>query len=1347
MGCIRTILVTVFCLFINVTAICEPVYSKSFLSDDIAVRKERIVAPNESVHVYIIKDVHCNYRVQKEIAYILRTLGLSDSIGFIGVEGASGEVSFDIFKDYPFPEQALQASDFFMKNADIMGSEYFAIDRFVTNNPIPVFGLEDIEMYETHKKHFVDAMDDNAHLVHLFDKMQDTIDKRIIESLPDTSRPVMELLYFCDLSRSEKLIEYLSKNFLNADSYPTLKNYLYLINLLKNMDTKPIVDEAVSATATLRSSSDNPEELNMLTRQYFNQDISAEEFCAEIYKIAQRLNLLDKIPSVKKYREVSVKLDAFDADLLQNEIDLWSSDTEEMLLNGYVSENIRRTRTLICLLKKMVSFSLRFDEYQLLTQLASGSAGDGDITGKFFDQLGGESAISSLLPDKTDFVSKFMQYSSYYEYAVMRDQIMAERFISLYENMDIDKQAVIVAGGFHSAGLSDYLAACGINHCIVIPKTDGSDDLNSRAYLDRLTHKKNEFDISLEKYLMGLQVWHHFAGQFPDRASRVAADLFRVKLIAFLTALAPERTDAFEQWLAKVADEHDIVVNSIAQNRDGIICALQRASEPASKFVFEIRIGEDSKTDFTYNDLYSDGLNALYIESDNPKKADVVDLLTSQFQKQAETAQLAVEEDIARYMFMLRLNNPRLFYAVIHDVSRQIGIMYPHTDAVSLKQRTDLILAMNLILDEVETVTSVFEQRIIALQEADRFILARRAVIESFFSIYGRTDESAIQLDLISKSAELYVAMLSGMGETDSDRLLNAYFAHLYSGLFRENFYGSLVTPAVSDRFVYRTVSIESASSLIISGQSLADRVLIGLRELSRNQIQQKAVYTAEQLISAANVSYEVGVNKADGQRFVRWIERFPHIQSIVDISDVYVDERIINNVIAQVLAENIRFTQPLMRAGGSIGMQFDSVAVQSLLEQTQLVANRADSPMPVSYYRAVLTARAGNYASAQIELDRFIDKVTEAIDGRSIFDDYNSVDLVGHIISLVYRDTWLTDQQRLRLNDIYEKLYSFQDGVSQIPSVDVGLMRASDISLVDRQRNYNATGRAVTISQGEFRLQVVSEEAGRQVDFSKYAYIPLPGYIQIQRPGRTVSQMAQQETGDNLLLVAINGSNADWGAPNGFIIQDGELITKPVPGMNQKEVKPLEGSYSVLAFYDARPAQVTSVAIKDNKLLNGTDIHIGIQGQAILRNGHIVPSSPKPELIGYAQGDEVGFGTVTQIRASFSAIGIKADGEIVLLTMVGELNIPAMANLLKLAGANDAILLGGSGDAQQVVYGTQPVQAQERWDKPLRAGTYAVRPVNMGLLFFSNRQIIDELQPPSIFRTIKAQEAVERSL
>ena len=449
------------------------------------------------------------------------------------------------------------------------------------------------------------------------------------------------------------------------------------------------------------------------------------------------------------------------------------------------------------------------------------------------------------------------------------------------------------------------------------------------------------------------------------------------------------------------------------------------------------------------------------------------------------------------------------------------------------------------------------------------------------------------------------------------------------------------------------------------------------------------------------------------------------------------------DSFIEKIISANPNFLQPLLRATGEYSVNLSDDYVNAITQNPNLFIASSKSPYTSYYVLASLFARQGNVKGAREFLNKYMEEINRLKDESGFNANQTLIDEIAHQITLVFSKPWVTDLQKYQLMTIYDAFYTLPADIRESAITDLQDVQFRDVTVDDRTRNFISQGRLSQIPANSFNLNVVSLDEGRMVDFSKFAYLPLPGYIQIDRPGKTVPEMASEQTISNsmVLLAAINGSNADWSAPNAFLIKDGELIIKPVPGMNQKERTPLLGNFSVLTFNDRNQPELSTVRIEYDKLINGENIHYGIQGQTILKDGKIYPSPPKPELMGYAQENEVGFNTVTKIRASFSAIGITEDGSILLVTMIGKINIPAVANLLKRAGAKDAILLGGSGDAQQVTLSAEPILAEERWDKPLRAGTYAVRPVNMGLMFFSNSLTTEEMMRNTVQNMLQNQE------
>lgn len=203
----------------------------------------------------------------------------------------------------------------------------------------------------------------------------------------------------------------------------------------------------------------------------------------------------------------------------------------------------------------------------------------------------------------------------------------------------------------------------------------------------------------------------------------------------------------------------------------------------------------------------------------------------------------------------------------------------------------------------------------------------------------------------------------------------------------------------------------------------------------------------------------------------------------------------------------------------------------------------------------------------------------------------------------------------------------------------------------------------------------------------------------------------------------ASNCLHTNYVRSNGFIIRDGQLISKPeklnARGLDSETFQPLDGLYTTLAL-DKENSRIVSIEITDGKPVQFLP-ELAISGPALIKEGRDVsreipfrprPGSPAPYGVGKlhpvvlpsgpSKGDEINYPPPTTMT-SFTAIGITENRKIILVSMFegirGQDNgcnlgitIYEMAELMKLEfKTKDAILGGGGADTQQFVRGDYP--------------------------------------------------------
>lgn len=109
-----------------------------------------------SKKVVLIKDAHCHYEAQKNIAKILDILIRDYKIDLVCVEGASGLVDTSVFQSMPDKKARETASDKFVKKGYLIASEALSISR-ANELPFTIWGVENRKLYVEDLKLFRQA--------------------------------------------------------------------------------------------------------------------------------------------------------------------------------------------------------------------------------------------------------------------------------------------------------------------------------------------------------------------------------------------------------------------------------------------------------------------------------------------------------------------------------------------------------------------------------------------------------------------------------------------------------------------------------------------------------------------------------------------------------------------------------------------------------------------------------------------------------------------------------------------------------------------------------------------------------------------------------------------------------------------------------------------------------------------------------------------------------------------------------------------------------------------------------------------------------------------------------------
>lgn len=223
-------------------------------------------------------------------------------------------------------------------------------------------------------------------------------------------------------------------------------------------------------------------------------------------------------------------------------------------------------------------------------------------------------------------------------------------------------------------------------------------------------------------------------------------------------------------------------------------------------------------------------------------------------------------------------------------------------------------------------------------------------------------------------------------------------------------------------------------------------------------------------------------------------------------------------------------------------------------------------------------------------------------------------------------------------------------------------------------------------------RLQFIVSFAAIERDF-----VAVPGALRYARPGTS----AAPHPGHTVREAAAKFPNGlayfnagEMGLLNFPLILDGKLVTKPRPArsLRQRRWAPLYGDYTFFVQHPDGRVEIADLPLRDNQLVQtlpqGT---CAFSAPYILRNGEHVPLRTPPR--GQPPNAQQVLFPGGETRAPISALGLASGGDVVRVSLLGDLQHPDdlerlpteqdLVDVLRRLNVVDALYTGASGDVQ----------------------------------------------------------------
>lgn len=432
----------------------------------------RSTAQNKGQTIIYLQDAHCNYGAQKNMAKILEYLAKEHGLRLIMVEGGSGNVNLSFLRNYGDKEQRESVADKYLMRGEISGEEYLDM---VSDYNLDLYGIEDQGLYDAHLAAFdrIDSIRQEGlryigELFHIVEELKPYIYSDSLRQLEKKKRNYEEKRISL-IEYSRFLLGMALKQGLSLKDCPNLTAFCEIAQLEKAIDFKLAELERNTFIKDLARSLDarKTEELINKSKAFKSGKITSQKYYSFLKTVAEtRLDLEHNYPYLDSYiqyiavsKEINVK------DLLTE-----TNSIEEKIKETFFTNSDQRMLSEISksldLLKGLLNLELIPEDYEYFQTNRSKF-----LTTSWIDFLTQNSLKYNLalyLPRSTIIDDNLRKLEEFYQFGAEREKSFIRNSINKMRKSG-EKLAVLIAGGFHTLGITQMLKDNGCSYLVVAP--------------------------------------------------------------------------------------------------------------------------------------------------------------------------------------------------------------------------------------------------------------------------------------------------------------------------------------------------------------------------------------------------------------------------------------------------------------------------------------------------------------------------------------------------------------------------------------------------------------------------------------------------------------------------------------------------------------------------------------------------------------------------------------------------------------------------------------------------------------------------------------------------------------
>lgn len=438
-----------------------------------------------------IQDAHGIEEAQRNISSMIGLLGQEPGINLVGVEGAWGSFSLEPYRDFPDPAMTKDVAEFLLKKGLIAGPEYAGLT--MSKSPA-FFGVENSDLYHANVKALKSAFKDKEAAVAWVDALQSHTEKLKVSDYSETLKTFDRHFsgYQSEKVKLADYVRYLTTTLTQIKPRPATPQLQLLMEALiqeGDLDFKRVEAERKQMVEKLvdKLSKDQIQDIVNKSVDYRAGRVGYAEYHAHLKQTCQDHGISMKAyPQMGRYIAYVLTADKIDRRALLNEL-----DTVERTL----PESLAKTP------KEKELVALTYD-LSLLNKLVRHEMSPADWThylarGKYIHTVPERVASLGGAPSPAFALTAFEDFC---RFAAERNTALTGNLTQQMVNTKTN-YSILIAGGFHTEGLSALLRQRQISYVVVTPKITAIPKDN--PYLDVLARDP----APLEQLLTGDRIY------------------------------------------------------------------------------------------------------------------------------------------------------------------------------------------------------------------------------------------------------------------------------------------------------------------------------------------------------------------------------------------------------------------------------------------------------------------------------------------------------------------------------------------------------------------------------------------------------------------------------------------------------------------------------------------------------------------------------------------------------------------------------------------------------------------------------------------------------------------------